>query len=136
MNERYQRQTLEQLRELAGDGAPFFLQYWPLYPLNFVYPEQARSRNGGFMADKLEVIDDWFGELLDEVNRLGIADNTLVVFMADNGLMYHYEGTSGLNQLIYRGGKTDHLEGGVRTDAFIRWPGGIAPGSAAGDIIH
>ena len=50
--------------------------------------------------------------------------------------MYHYEGTSGLTQLIYRGGKTQHLEGGVRVDAFAKWPGVIEPGSAAGDIIH
>ncbi|PSL19323.1 sulfatase-like hydrolase/transferase [Shimia abyssi] len=136
MNERYQRQTLEQLERLAGEDAPFFMQYWPLYPLNFVYPDQSTSRNGGFMADKLEVIDDWFGEVLAKLDEVGAADNTIVVFMADNGLMYHYEGTSGLSQLIYRGGKTQHLEGGVRTDAFVRWPGVVEPGSAAGDIIH
>lgn len=136
MNERYQRQTIEKLGELAGQDEPFFLQYWPLYPLNFVHSGEARSRNGGFMADKLEVIDDWFGEILAEVDRLGISDNTLVVFMADNGLMYHYEGTSGLNQLIYRGGKTDHLEGGVRVDAYVRWPGAIEAGSSAADIVH
>ena len=136
MNERYQRQTLEQLRALAGEDDPFFLQYWPLYPLNFVHPEQARSLNGGFMADKLEVIDQWFGEILAEMESLGIADNTLVVFMADNGLMYHYEGTSGLNQLIYRGGKTDFTEGGIRVDAYVRWPGVIEAGSRVGDIVH
>jgi len=136
MNERYQEQTLEQLRELAGKDDPFFLQYWPLYPLNFVYPEQAQSQNGGFMADKLEVLDGWFGELLDEMDDLGITDNTLVVFMADNGLMYHYEGTSGLSQLIYRGGKTDFTEGGIRVDAYARWPGAIKAGSRAADIVH
>ena len=136
MNERYQHQALEQLRDLAGKDEPFFLQYWPLYPLNFVHPEQARSQNGGFMADKLEVLDDWFGELLDEVDELGIAGNTLVVFMADNGLMYHYEGTSGLSQLIYRGGKTDFTEGGIRVDAYARWPGAIKAGSKAADIVH
>ena len=82
------------------------------------------------------MIDGWLGDIFDEVDRLGIAENTLVVLMADNGLMYHYEGTSGLSQLIYRGGKTNHLEGGVRVDAFTRWPGVIEPGTAAGDIIH
>lgn len=136
MNERYQRQILEQLEKLSAGDAPFFLQYWPLYPLNFVYPDQAISRNGGFHADKLQLLDGWIGELLGRLDELGEADNTIVVFMADNGLMYHYEGTSGLNQLIYRGGKTQHLEGGVRTDAFIRWPGVIEAGSAAGDIMH
>jgi len=137
MNERYQQQTLEQLQILAKQDKPFFLQYWPLYPLNFVHDqEQNLSANGGFMAEKLQLLDGWLGQIFDEVDRLDIADNTLVVLMADNGLMYHYEGTSGLSQLIYRGGKTNHLEGGVRVDAFARWPGVIEAGSAAGDIVH
>lgn len=136
MNERYQRQAIEQLERVANDDAPFFLQYWPLYPLNFVYPDQAISRNGGFHADKLQLLDGWIGDLLSKLDELGETKNTIVMIMADNGLMYHYEGTSGLNQLIYRGGKTNHLEGGVRTDAFIRWPGVIEAGSAAGDIVH
>jgi arylsulfatase len=137
MNERYQRQTLEQLQSLAKQDKPFFLQYWPLWPLNFVHDgEQNLSLNGGFHAEKLQLIDGWIGDILDEVNQLGIAENTLILLMADNGLMYHFEGTSGLTQLIYRGGKTQHLEGGVRVDAFVRWPGVIEAGSAAGDIIH
>ena len=136
MNKRYQRQAVEQLDELAKKDKPFFLQYWPLYPLNFVHDGQAESLNGGFMAEKLQVLDGWIGELFAKLDETGEADNTLVVFMADNGLMYHYEGTSGLSQLIYRGGKTNHLEGGVRVDAFVRWPGAIEAGSMAGDIIH
>lgn len=136
MNLRYQRQALEQLESLASQDAPFFMQYWPLYPLNFVYPDEAVSRNGGFHADKLQVLDGWIGDVLAKLDETGVADNTIVMIMADNGLMYHYEGMSGLTQLIYRGGKTQHLEGGVRTDAFIRWPGAIEPGSAAGDIVH
>jgi len=137
MNVRYQKQTIEQLNELASKDEPFFLQYWPLYPLNFVHDhEQNLSANGGFHAEKLQLLDGWIGEIMSEVEELGIAENTLVVFMADNGLMYHYEGTSGLNQLIYRGGKTDFTEGGVRVDAFARWPGVIEANSAVGDIIH
>ncbi len=136
MNLRYQRQALEQLERLAAQDNPFFMQYWPLYPLNFAYPDQAVSRNGGFHADKLQVLDGWIGDVLTKLDETGKADNTIVVIMADNGLMYHYEEASGLNQLIYRGGKTQHLEGGVRTDTFIRWPAAIEPGSAAGDIVH
>ncbi len=136
MNERYQAQAIEQLERVAALDEPFFLQYWPLYPLNFVYPDQALSRNGGFHADKLQLLDSWIGDVLAKLEETGEADNTIVMIMADNGLMYQYEGTSGLNQLIYRGGKTQHLEGGVRTDAFIRWPGVIEADSAAGDIFH
>ena len=137
MNVRYQEQVIEQLQELTPKDEPFYIQYWPLYPLNFVHDNaQNESANGGFMAEKLQLLDGWIGEILDEVDKLGEANNTLIVFMADNGLMYHYEGTSGLSQLIYRGGKTDFLEGGVRVDAFARWPGVIEPGSASGDMMH
>lgn len=136
MNDRYQRQVMEQLERLSGEDEPFFLQYWPLYPLNFTYSEQQRSRNGGFMADKMELIDDWFGELMAKVDALGLAENTLVVFMADNGIFKQYSPNSGMQELIYRGGKAEHLEGGVRVDAFVRWPGAIEAGSYAGDIIH
>ena len=136
MNERYQRQAVEQLQELSKKDEPFFLQYWPLYPLNFVHDGQAKSLNGGFHAEKLQLLDGWIGELLGELDKTGEADNTMVVFMADNGLMYHYAGTSGLSELIYRGGKTNHLEGGVRVDAFVRWPGAVEAGGLAGDIVH
>ena len=137
MNVRYQEQAVEQLEKLAKDDKPFYLQYWPLYPLNFVHDqEQNQSLNGGFHAEKLQLLDIWLGEFFAKIDTLGIADNTLVVLMADNGLMYHYGGPSGLSQLIYRGGKTDFLEGGVRVDAYARWPGVIRAGSSAGDIIH
>jgi arylsulfatase len=136
MNERYQKQILEQVDSLAKKDDPFFIQYWPLYPLNFVNEGNPKTVNGGFMAEKLELLDSWIGQLLDKLEETGEADNTLLVFMADNGLMYHYEGTSGLNQLIYRGGKTDFTEGGIRVDAFVRWPAAIKPKTYAGDIVH
>ena len=137
MNVRYQRQVIEELNRLAAMDEPFFLEYWPLYPINFVHDqEQNASRNGGFMAEKLQLLDGWIGTLFDEVDKMGIADNTLIVFMADNGSFRQYAGLSGMSELIYRGGKAEHLEGGVRVDAFVRWPGVIEAGSAAGDIIH
>jgi arylsulfatase len=138
MNERYQRQTLEQIEELSKGDRPFFLQYWPLYPLNFVNDkEQHKSLNGGHFAEKLQELDGMLGEVFDKVDELGIAENTMVVVMADNGCMHLIDSyTSGLNELVYRGGKTDFLEGGVRVDAFVRWPAGIQGGSYAGDIIH
>jgi arylsulfatase len=82
------------------------------------------------------LLDGWIGGLFAEVDKLGVADNTLIVVMADNGSFRQYAGLSGMSELVYRGGKADHLEGGVRVDAFVRWPGVIEAGSAAGDIIH
>lgn len=139
MHARYQRQTLGQLRKLSASDKPFFLQYWPLIPLNFVRSdrEQFKTANGGTAVESMQQLDGYVGEILREVNNLGIADNTLVVLMADNGpFLFGYQSVLGMNDMVYRGGKGDHLEGGVRVNAFVRWPGVIDKGSYAGDMIH
>jgi arylsulfatase len=75
---------------------------------------------------------------MDELKGLGIAENTLVILMADNGPMMHNApgGNSGFNETLYRGGKGDYLEGAVRVPAMAWWPGTIKPGQTVGDIIH
>jgi arylsulfatase len=138
MNQRYQDQTMEQLRKLAKQDKPFFLQYWPLYPLTgprTAYDEYT-TPNGGNYVEKMKLVDKWIGELMDEMETLGVADNTLVVIMGDNGHFTKYSPQSGFTPMIYRGGKGDTTEGGVRVDAFVRWPGMIEADSIAGDIVH
>ena len=85
MNERYQRQTIEQLRKLANEDEPFFLQYWPLIPLNFVRSDrdQFQTLNGGSGVESMQQLDGWVGEIMAELDTLGISDNTIVVFMGD-----------------------------------------------------
>lgn len=139
MHERYQKQTLDQLKELSAKEEPFFLQYWPLIPLNFVRSdrEQFKTANGGTAVESMQQLDGYVGEILRELDTLGIADNTLVVLMADNGpFLFGYQSTLGMSDMVYRGGKTDHLEGGIRVNAFVRWPGVIDKGSYAGDMVH
>ncbi len=59
---------------------------WPLWPLNFVNDgPQNESRNGGHFAEKMQKLDGMLGEVLKKVDELGIADNTMVVLMGDNG---------------------------------------------------
>jgi arylsulfatase A-like enzyme len=139
MHERYQRQTLEQLRVLSAKDDPFFIQYWPLIPLNFVRSdrEQFNTANGGTAVESMQQLDGYVGEILAEVDKLGIADNTLVVLMADNGpFLFGYQSVLGMSDMVYRGGKTDTTEGGIRVNAFMRWPGVIEQGSFAGDMFH
>jgi len=139
MHARYQRQTLEQLKELSAKDEPFFLQYWPLIPLNFVRSdrEQFNTANGGTAVESMQQLDGFVGEVMAEVDNLGIADNTIVVLMADNGpFLFGYQSTLGMSDMVYRGGKTDHLEGGIRVNAFVRWPGVIEERSYAGDMFH
>jgi len=138
MNERYQRQTLKHLRKLAKQDAPFFLQYWPVIPLYNTRTtiEQYTTPNGGTFVESMKELDGWVGEIMDEMNKLGIAENTIIVLMGDNGHFTKYSPGSGFTPMVYRGGKADTTEGGVRVDAFVRWPGMIEADSIATDIVH
>ena len=134
----YKDAAIEQIRRLADEGEPFFLQWWPQFPLTWTKSEidQARTLNGGPIAEGIAKVDDWFGELLEAIDDAGIADNTIVIIMGDNGPFMQYVRASGQSDRIYRGGKAQHLEGGVRVNAFMRWPDAIEPGSSVQDIVH
>jgi len=131
MNERYQRNAFKQLRKLAKQENPFFLNYWPLFPLSFVQEQNSKynTLNGGTIADILVEVYEWVGEIVKEVDKLGIAENTIIVVMGDNGPFMQYAGPTGQSDRIYRGGKADHLEGGVRVNAWVKWKGVIEAGS-------
>ena len=138
MNERYQRNAIDQLRKLAAQDDPFFLNYWPLFPLNFVPSdiEKTQTLNGGVIAETIVEVDQWIGEIVAEIDRLGIADNTIVIVMGDNGPFMQYAGIGGVSDRVYRGGKADVLEGGVRVNAYLRWPAAVEAGMTVGDIVH
>jgi len=138
MEEGYKQGTLKQLERLAKGDKPFFLQYWPQHPLTFTLSdiEQAKTLNGGPIPESIAKVDGWIGEILDKIEELGIAENTVVMVMGDNGPFMQYVNRSGQSDRIYRGGKAEHLEGGVRVNAFIKWKGVLEPGSRAQDIVH
>ncbi len=92
------------------------------------------TANGGTLAELITPLDKRIGVLMETLKKLGIAENTLVVIMADNGPFVH-NGPPGFIDTLYRGGKGDFLEGGVRVPAMAWWPGTIAPGQMVGDII-
>lgn len=138
MNVRYQNQAMEQLRELAAKDEPFFLQYWPLYPLTGprTTTDEYTTPNGGIYVEKMKLVDQWIGDLMREMDTLGIADNTIVIVMGDNGHFTKYSPQSGYTPMIFKGGKGKTTEGGVRVDAFVRWPGVIEANSVVGDMVH
>ena len=72
----------------------------------------------------LACLDDNIGRLLDAMDRLRLAEDTLVVFFSDNGGTPH---GGGCNQPL-RGMKSTTFEGGIRVPFMMRWPGKLPAG--------
>jgi arylsulfatase len=86
----------------------------------------------GIYPDGMVELDGSVGQLLDKLEELGIADNTIIVFTTDNGaeLMSWPDG----GQTPFRGEKDTNWEGGWRVPCVMRWPGVIEPGRVINDI--
>jgi arylsulfatase len=137
MDPESEKRMIEFMRKNAKVGKPFFVEYWPNW-LNFLAPDvKRRTQSGGKVAEAFMRLDDYVGQVMEELKTLGIAENTIFVAMADNGPMVHDPPVGwGMLEMMFRGGKGDFTEGGVRTPAFAWWPGTIDEGQHVGDIIH
>lgn len=137
MDTESEKRMLDFMRRNAEAGKPFFVQYWPNW-LNFLVPDMKKETlNGGKVAEAYTRLDKYVGKVMEELDKLGIAENTLFIAMADNGPMVHNPPAGwGMTAIMYRGGKGDFTEGGVRVPAFARWPGVIEGGQLVGDIVH
>jgi len=137
VNTKFHEQALTQLREMAKKDNPFFLNYWPQIPVAILRAtdEDVVTANGGRWANAMSLVDQYIGEVLAELETLGVADNTLVVVMGDNGNFLKTAPHSGYTDWIFRGGKGMTTEGGHRVGAFAKWPGVIEAGSIVGDMF-
>jgi arylsulfatase A-like enzyme len=84
--------------------------------------------DGGSLATyaaMMRSLDVNVGKVLAALDRLGLADDTVVVFTSDNG------GERFSDNWPFTGRKTELLEGGLRVPAIVRWPGPTRPGSAS-----
>ena len=75
----------------------------------------------------IAALDDAVGRILDALDEAGIADNTLVVFLSDNGCAGYFSGLCSCEPLS--GGKLTYYEGGVRVPFLVRWPAEVAAGT-------
>ena len=97
-------------------------------------PAFAGKTGNGDWADMLAEMDHNVGQMLDAVERLGIREDTIVIFASDNGPEYvrPWDGWSG----PWRGQYFTALEGGVRVPFMIRWPGKVPAGRVSNEIVH
>ena len=85
-------------------------------------------------AAMVEAMDQAVGTVLDQLEKSGVADNTIVVFTSDNGGLSTSEGSPTSN-LPLRGGKGWVYEGGIREPWIIRHPGVTKAGSVSKELI-
>jgi arylsulfatase A-like enzyme len=132
-----QKRALAFMRRQAEADTPFYVAWWPLFTSFIPDPMKTTLQRGLIGEAYTKMLDPATGELMDMLHELGIAENTLVVAMADNGPMTHNPPAgAGLGEGPFRGGKGDFTEGGVRVTAQAWWPGTIEAGQVAGDMIH
>lgn len=160
------RQAAEAVKFIAsGKGGPFFLNLWCYgvhgpwghkeeYTKAFMSKKDPSGRQGNpIMASMLKSVDECFGRILDELDKQGVADNTIIIFTSDNGGNTHSnittEGKKSANEdwqkwagtqpptmnTPLRDGKGTLYEGGTRVPMMWSWAGKIKPGSTSDTVV-
>ena len=120
----------------ANRAKPFFLylpHVMPHIPIFASKQFQGRSKRGLY-GDVVEELDWSVGEILATLRRLGLEQNTMVIFSSDNGPNLSYGEHAGLAGPL-REGKLTTFEGGVRTPCVVRWPGKVPAGRVSPELI-
>jgi len=134
------------LRRQVEADKPFFV-YLPYTATHFPtmpHPDFVGKSGNGPWADLLMQIDSYTGELLDALDALGVADNTIVIFTADNGPESLSEGATNLTVETATHGSAGPwrstlftgYEGALRVPFAVRWPAEIKPGGDSDEIVH
>ena len=131
--------------EKQTTAKPFFLYFAPIAVHEKITPsaESAGSSKAGPYGDFIHDLDRSVGRILDTLDHLKLADNTLVFFTSDNGGVLGKPGSTEqqaaaaglkINGSV-RGGKHDVWEGGFRVPMIARWPGHVQAGSTSDQLV-
>jgi arylsulfatase A-like enzyme len=132
----YMKRAKAFLKCSTSADKPFFLYFnhsMMHFPMTARAEFKGKSGHGEF-ADALMELDADFGELLDHLDELGVAENTLVIFAGDNGPedMEPWRGDGG----PWEGSYFTGMEGSLRTPALVRYPGHVPAGGVSNEIVH
>lgn len=133
------RKTMEPLyafmKDAKAQGRPFFVWYAPMLPHTphdpperwlSVYRDKAPTLAVAKYWANIAWFDETCGQLLDHLDKTGMAENTIVVYVADNGWIQDEKKVGGFVR-----SKRTQYEAGHRTPIMIRWPGHVTPATVA-----
>jgi arylsulfatase len=135
VDEEFTREALRFMNDAKKANKPFFL-WWNSTRMHIWtrLKKESQGKTGlGIYPDGMVEHDDHVGQLLDELEKLGLQDNTIVMYSTDNGAEKFTWPDGG--QSPFRGEKNTNWEGGYRVPTAIRWPGVIKPGTVLNDIF-
>ena len=127
--------ALDFIERAHKNGKPFFA-WWNGTRMHFrthVKPELKGISGQDEYGDGMVEHDRHIGMILDKLDELGIADNTIVFYSTDNGVHMNTWPDGGMTP--FRNEKNSNWEGAYRVPAMVRWPGKIKPGSVSNEIM-
>jgi arylsulfatase A-like enzyme len=129
------RKTMQPIYDFIGEakkgGKPFFVWYAPLLPhdphtppqrLLDKYKDKTPSIHVAKYWAMIEFFDETIGDLLGHLDKEGVAKNTIVVYVTDNGWIQNPDGPKYAPR-----SKQSQYDGGLRTPIMVRWPEKVAP---------
>ena len=134
IDEEVNAKTLDFMQRAKDADKPFFI-WWNstrMHIFTHLKEESAGKTGLGIYPDGMVEHDGHIGLLLDKLDELGLAENTIVMYSTDNGaeaMSWPDGGTT-----MFRGEKNTNWEGGYRVPCAIRWPGVIEPGTVINEI--
>ncbi|MEM9479852.1 MAG: sulfatase-like hydrolase/transferase [Verrucomicrobiota bacterium] len=116
---------------------PMALPHWPVNPTpdsdDWADPAIRLNEDEKYFPDMVEYMDKLVGRIIDEVDAMGLGDDTLILYYSDNGT--DRKVTSRISGMELQGGKNQVTQNGIRVPLIARWTGTIQPGSETSQLI-
>jgi arylsulfatase len=127
--------AIDFMERAAAANKPFFLWYntTRMHVWTHLKPESDGVTGLGVYADGMTEHDGHVGQILDKLDDLGLADNTIIMYSSDNGAEVFTWPDGGMTP--FRNEKNSNWDGGYRVPTMIKWPGVIKPGSVYNDVF-